>query len=302
MKISTVDILKQLTLNSSNQKLIHLTDSDVKKVQQKLLEMADDIIGICEDNNLNYHLTGGSTLGAIRHKGFIPWDDDIDIDIERKDYNKLISIIKEKYPDKYYITYPHNTEGFATVATHVRLNSTIVRSCNDPTPEHSGLAFDILVIENTYNNPILRRIHGFLSLGFGGIASCRKFAKYKEHYLKIAEGNKEATKAFKQKIFIGKLVSFLSLKRWILIYNGINSMCKNNNSKYVTVPTGRHHFFGEMYERKDFCEYTRKEFEGRNWKIQKEYDKYLKHMYGDYMKIPDENHREQHVVLDFKIE
>ena len=57
-----------------------------------------------------------------------------------------------------------------------------------------------------------------------------------------------------------------------------------------------------MYLRKDFCEYERCDFEGNNWKIPKEYDKYLTHMYGDYMKIPDERNREKHVVLEFKLD
>lgn len=115
-------------------------------------------------------------------------------------------------------------------------------------------------------------------------------------------GDKEALKIFKTKILIGKCCSFLSLRMWNLIYYKWNGICKNNKSKYVTVPTGRKKFFGEMYERKEFCEFARHDFEGRNWKIPKEYHKYLTHMYGDYMKIPDEAHREQHVVLEYKID
>ena len=102
--------------------------------------MANDIITICEENNLSYHLTGGTALGAVRHHGFIPWDDDLDIDIERKDYNKLLEIIKEKYQDKYFIHNPYNKDGFSTVATNIRMKNTIVpvaptaASASDPTP------------------------------------------------------------------------------------------------------------------------------------------------------------------------
>lgn len=302
MIIATGDILRSLTSKGDNKNLIVLDDKQIKKLQDKVLSMADDIIKLCEENDLNYHLTGGSALGAVRHKGFIPWDDDLDIDIERKDYDKLINLIKVNYGDKYYISCPKSKEGPQTLAAHIRLNNTIVRSCNDPTNEHCGVTIDIVIIENTFNNAILRKIHGLISLVLGGIVSCRTYAKYSKHYLELAKGNEEATNAFKNKIFIGKIFSFLSLRRWTILCNAWNSICKNNNSKYVTVPAGRKHFFGEMYERKDFCEYTRCEFEGRNWKIPKEYDKYLTHMYNDYMKIPDENHREHHIVLEFKLD
>ena len=301
MNLSTADIFKNLSSNEKSN-LIKLNEEQLKKVQKVVLSIADDIIKLCDENNINYHLTGGTALGAVRHRGFIPWDDDMDIDIEEKDYNRLIKLIREKFGDKYYIHYPYNKEGFSTFSTHIISKDTIFRGSNDPKREQCGVTFDIVVIQNTFNNKILRNIHGFISLALGFIASCRKFARYRKHYLEIAQGNKEATKVFKTKIFIGTLFSFLTLRRWNILFTKWNGICKNQNSKYVTVPGGRKHFFGELRERKGFCDYTLMDFEGRNWKVPKEYDKYLTQMYGDYMKIPDEEHREQHVVLEFKVD
>lgn len=301
MNLSTADLFKNLSTNNSNINLIKLSNDDLRKVQEKVLSIADDIIELCEENEINYHLTGGTALGAVRHKGFIPWDDDMDIDIERKDYDKLINLIKKKYSNKYYIHNPYNNNGFSTFSTHIILKNTIFRGSNDPSSEECGITFDIVPIENTFDNYILRQIHGFVSLSFGFIASCRKFAQYQKHYLMISEGNKEAKKIFKTKILIGKIFSFLSLRTWNIIFLKWNGICKNSNSKYVTVPGGRKHFFGELRERKGFVDYTYGEFEGRKWRIPKEYDNYLTQMYGNYMKIPSENNREQHIVLDFKI-
>lgn len=300
MKLETTDIFKNLYLNSSN-KLIILNSEQLKKLQKTILSIADDIIGICEENNLNYHLTGGTALGAVRHKGFIPWDDDIDIDVARKDYDKLISEIKNKFGNKYYIHNPKNKDGYNIPSTQIRLADTIVRGCNDFTREQCGAYIDIAIIENTFNNSFLRRIHGTISLMLGFIVSCRKFKRGSKYFLKLAEGNKKALKIFKLKIIIGTMFSFLTLRRWTLIYDWWNRICKNENSKFVTVPTGRKHFFGELYERKDFYLSTQAEFEGRKWKIPKEYDKYLTKMYGDYMKIPDEKDRERHVLIELKL-
>ena len=72
----------------------------IKEQQLLLIEMLDYITKICDKNNINYSLIGGSLIGAIRHKGMIPWDDDIDIILMPNEYEKLIDILKKKN-DKY---------------------------------------------------------------------------------------------------------------------------------------------------------------------------------------------------------
>lgn len=262
MKLQTTDLFKKLSL--SNKNLISLNEEQLKKLQETILLIADDIIGICEENNINYHLTGGSALGAIRHNGFIPWDDDMDIDVARKDYDKLINLIKKQYGDKYYIHNPRNSDGFNIPATQIRNKTSIVRGCIDANNTQCGAYIDIAIIENTFDNPILRKIHGLGSLMFGFIVSCRKFYQDREYLLKIVKDNKEARKIFKTKINIGRLFSFLTLRRWTIIYDCWNRLCKNENTKLVTVPTGRKHFFGELYNREDFYFQTKHEFERKN--------------------------------------
>lgn len=262
MKLETTDVFKHLTDKSQN--LITLNNEQLKKLQNAILEIADDVIGICEENDINYHLTGGSALGAVRHNGFIPWDDDMDIDVARKDYDKLIKLIKEKYGDKYYIHNPRNKEGFNIPATQIRDKKNIVRGCIDASNKQCGAYIDIAIIENTFDNLILRKMHGFGSLMFGFIVSCRKFYKDRKYLLNIAKDNKEAYKIFKVKINIGRLFSLISLRRWTIIYDCWNKMCKNENTKYVTVPTGRKHFFGELYKRKDFYVQEKHEFERKD--------------------------------------
>lgn len=300
MRLETTDVFKNLSSNTSSQ-LIILNDEQLKQLQKTILSIADDIIGICEKNGINYHLTGGTALGAVRHKGFIPWDDDLDIDVARKDYEKLISLIEDEFKNKYYIHNPKNKEGYNIPSTQIRLKDTIVRGCCDANLGQCGAYIDIAIIENTFNNNVLRKIHGFISLGLGFIVSCRRFTKERNYLLNLTQGNKEAKKIFKTKIRIGRIFCFLSLRKWILIYDWWNRICKNERTKYVTVPTGRKHFFGELYEREDFYEQTRGKFEGRNWKIPKAYDKYLTKMYGNYMELPDKEHRERHVLVEFEL-
>ena len=96
------------------------------------------------------------------------------------------------------------------------------------------------------------------------------------------------------------MISFFPVTKWAILTQKCYGHCKNNKSFFVSVPAGRKHYFGEMYPRKDFVETTEEEFEGHIWKIPKEYHAYLQHMYGDYMKIPEESDREKHILLELK--
>lgn len=68
----------------------------LRKLQLVEIDLLKEFIGICKENNLRYYMLGGTLLGAVRHKGFIPWDDDIDVGMPRKDYKKFLQIVKEK--------------------------------------------------------------------------------------------------------------------------------------------------------------------------------------------------------------
>ena len=75
--------------------------SEIKIIQNKILEILKIFIETCEENNLTYYALGGTLLGAVRHGGFIPWDDDIDIGMPREDYEKFKKIASEKFNDRY---------------------------------------------------------------------------------------------------------------------------------------------------------------------------------------------------------
>ena len=297
MKLETTSIFK--TLKNRSGSLIELDDEQLAKLKEHILGIAEDVIGVCDKYNISYHLTGGSCLGAIRHHGFIPWDDDMDLDMERKDVARFLKAFKKEHGDKYWIHCDSSSEEFCIPFIQIRLKGTVCRGVLDAVAKECGIYIDIAIIENTYDNALLRKLHGYGSLFLGLAVSCRRFYRDRNYLLSLTD-DPQTLKVFKTKICIGRLFSFWSLQRWTKAYSRWNARCKDRTTTFVTVPTGRNHFFKEMYRRKDFCEYTLADFEGHRWKVPKSYDKYLKHMYGNYMAIPKETDREKHVLLDLR--
>ena len=97
------------------------------------------------------------------------------------------------------------------------------------------------------------------------------------------------------KILLGMPLAILPIDFWTRLANNWNKMCRNDRSKYVTVPYGRKHFWGELYKRKQLCDTVERPFGPLTAAIPKEYDLYLTRLYGDYMEIPKDADREKHI-------
>lgn len=297
MGLSTVSAFKNLDVDKS--KYVVMTDEQLKEYQRFILGIAKDCIEVCEKENICYHLTGGSALGAVRHQGFIPWDDDIDIDILGQDFDRFICCFSKQYGNKYWI-HTCKTNNYGMTLTRIRLKNSICRTREDIENDECGFYIDVFRIENAPDNSVLRSMHGVLSMGMGFLLSCRNFYKNRALMLELVKTQKSLLRTFRIKIAIGFCLQMFSVKTWAVMTQKVYGMCKNNKSKYVTVPAGRNHYFGELYLRDDFVDYERKSFEGNLWKVPKAWNLYLTHMYGDYMALPQKQDREKHIVLELK--
>lgn len=101
MNLSTFDVFKTLQVPCSD--CIELKGDILRRYQNELLHIAEDIVEVCESEHITWHLTGGSALGAVRHHGFIPWDDDLDIDILGEDFDRFAMAFNKRYADKYWL-------------------------------------------------------------------------------------------------------------------------------------------------------------------------------------------------------
>ena len=290
----------QLFKTQIAQKKHQLTKEEIEKLKKISLEILLDVIAVCEELEIPYMLGGGTALGAVRHKGFIPWDDDVDLNVPRKYIDALLEEIKHRFGNKYSLDVPCVTEGYLSSFIQIHKNGTVFREFLAQDIERCGVKIDIFPIENTYNNQFKRTIHGFFCEAGLFLLSCYRMFAWRKEYKLLAKGTPKAEVLVRVKGAIGMLLA-PAHNFWYRRIQQLFQQCKDETSQYVVIPSGRGHFFHELYERTRFMELTTMEFEKIPMKITKDYDGYLTKLYGNYMEIPKAEKREHHVIYELKI-
>lgn len=293
---------KELIINAlrDNDSVIEVKGELLKELQKVELEMLKDINDICSKNGIDIFLGGGTLLGAVRHKGFIPWDDDIDLNINRKDVNSFIQLVSDNLSDKYIIRY--NNEKSFRPFIKIEKKNTIYYEPDYP-DENIGVTIDVFIIEDLPKSKIRMYIYGVICTIKLFIASCLSFYENKnERFIKLMKSELKTAVNYYVKRAIGFLFSFDSYVKRIEKNDKYFSKYCNINSDFVCIPTGRGHFFGEIYPKKMFLNVSSMEFNGIKCKSQLDYDLYLKKLYGlNYMQIPPVEKREHHYVFNIKL-
>ena len=127
MSLSTLEVFKHIQPEGA----VVLTDEQLLDLQKTLNGILRDIISVCAKHHLRYFLGGGSALGAIRHHGFIPWDDDIDINMPREDHDRFVQVFRQEFGTKYWVHTPEETAGYGLLLSRVLLKGTSVRTRED---------------------------------------------------------------------------------------------------------------------------------------------------------------------------
>ena len=258
----------------------------------------DDFDSLCREHHLSYFLTGGSALGAVREKGFIPWDDDIDIIMPREDYDRLPGIVEQEYGDIYWVQNLKTSDVFDLCFAKFRKKGTKYVELFESEPERAGFFLDIFPLEDTYDNPVIRFLNGIVDEGLFFIASCVRVYQQSNRLMTYFD-DPELQRSIRTKAKIGRLFNNPKDDRiWYKRCEKWQSKCRNPKSRRVTVSCGRGHYFGEMYRRDHIFPLREREFEERQYYTPKDTTYLLTKLYGkDYILPISPEKREKHTII-----
>lgn len=281
-----------------------ISDKEKLLLQETLVSMLDDIQRACKEMHIEFVLCGGSCLGAVRHQGFIPWDDDIDIAMFRDDWDKLKKLFEKCLGNKYVLEAPnYDNRDSKYPWPKIYLKGTEYIDIFDVNyPYEHGISIDIFVIENVSKYRIIRLFDSFLATLFKFVATSMLFYKYPNRLVK-----EMFSLTLKSKLYyilrrgLGCAFSIFSHKRWLGWYDVFISR-HHKSSDVVTIPTGTRLYSGEMLPRRVWYPYSKGVFCGHQVNLPHDPDAYLKNMYGNnYMQIPPKEKRETHSVVSLKL-
>lgn len=250
-----------------------------KKIQ---LEILQSIHEFCTANSVKYSICGGTLIGAVRHKGFIPWDDDIDIFMLREDYIKFIHGYKDT-SGRYRLHCLENDESYCYPYAKVE----DVRTCieEEVTADNMGIAVDVFPVDNCMNDREKSIIY------INGAIRCQKL--YKAKLVRPTKNN-----SFLKKcgiIALKMLLTGHSLRKLAVKLSEYSQGGMKDSRFVATMVSG----YGtkELQLKSSFDDLIELPFEDRTFLAIKGYDQYLSNVYGDYMKLPPvEKRRSPHVI------
>lgn len=269
----------------------HYDDETLKHLQKVQLMMLKDFNEICESNDITYFAIGGTLLGSIRHKGFIPWDDDIDVLMFREDFEKLNELMSKFPNEKYHLINVLNEETYHFTWGRFNLKNTKIEDWWTSQVKYTvNLYIDIFIMDKIPDNKLKRFIHRW---------SCFTLNQMVQYSLVKFENESRVKQFIQQSMYY--FLKILPISPMTIKKKCIKTYRKYENiecKEYCDFPSVMHM---PIYDPNDFLPVKKSIFEDIEINIPKNYDKILTKLYGDYMQLPPEDKRfnPAHYKIDF---
>lgn len=264
-----------------------MSPEELRAVQLVELELLCEVDRICKKCDISYRIIAGTLLGAIRHKGFIPWDDDADIAFLRDEYERFREACEtELDKTRFYFQDHRNTTGYRWGYGKLRRRGTeFVRLNQEHMPYGQGIFIDIFPYDGVPDNYILRCFHCF-----------RCFLYRKAFWSEIG---KNTAKGLEQ--FAYRLMNKIPQDKLYASFDRFTAHSNKKNSKWIRILTFPTPTRDHGYKRKWACTIYPFVFEDVELQGVAEYDDYLAFKFGDYMSMPPESERKTHPISRLKL-
>lgn len=258
-----------------------MNDCQISKLHDCLLLILDEIDRICLENDIPYFLDSGSALGAVRHGGFIPWDDDVDIGMLRENYERFIRAAKEDLSDRFFLQITETEPEYLSFNAKIRLNGTYFpEMVNEGKKIHQGIFIDIFPFDYVSDKKKLAVLETKISRIL--VSTYLFSSRTKKGY-----GLKEFARGI-FKIVPQRAYRNLCLKHYL-----------RHSKKHTHTVTCYSYRMNQSkvlhFNLNDMRDVHRIKFEDKMYNIMNGYENYLKTMYGDYMTLPPMDKRIVHI-------
>lgn len=253
----------------------------INEIRNIQLEILSTFAELCNNNNLKYFLVYGTLLGAIRHKGYIPWDDDIDVAMPRKDYEKFVSCISERLPEHLTVMKPLESN---SISSFIKIynNKTKLKEYKNREKNvyvQSGVYIDVFCLDGLpENDRCIQKIY-----------KKARFLYSRDYILRLCTLYKDIDFSFNLKDNTKKIIGILSHNFYKGKYfHKLNNLARSYDydkaDRVGTLMAG--YWEKEINKRSVFDQTIKLEFEGKQYFAPAGYHDYLTGIYGDYMEYP----------------
>ena len=264
-----------------------MTELEKNKLKQLQIDMLKEFIRICENENLQWFVVGGTALGTVRHKGFIPWDDDIDVAMPREDYDKFMAVAQSYLPNHLFLQNINTDKEYIMNFAKIRdSRTTFVESSIASLKINHGVYIDVFCLD-----------------GFPNSKFSQKTFLFKDYILKLRIGNLFRKNLKVNRSFPKKIVDFIlsifypDYKKTSYIREKLLKKYSYKEYDFIANYCGA---WGkkEIMPKSIFGEGVKGTFEGLDVVLPEKTDEYLTHVYGNYMELPPIEKRVAHHYCD----
>ncbi len=297
----SLDTITHRYVAENMDKFIELDDKGLLELQQCLLGMLKDIDAACRKYGIEYAITGGNVLGKVRHNGFIPWDDDIDLVMPRADYEKFMKVFDDSLlADDYILRAPGYKGGADFRCMKIYKKDSYMEFAFHKKYVQKKIFIDVMPFDNVPDSGLRRSLKNIYCDILIVILGCIDVKKNFDDALK-REMKKTPLGVVNYcfRAFFGALFGLIPQNKWYTLYNKAPQYKRKTN--YGTVYNGKLLYKGEIVPWDYYMPFHDCDYCGVKTKIINRPETYLQFRYGDYKTIPDRAHRETHIVKKINV-